>query len=74
MCLTMVAVSASLAAVLVTPVVTCVPLTFLVSGGIWICYVGSAVSHISCSIVAFRSVMPPEMVPWPNCTCPVKTL
>jgi len=60
--------------VLVTPVATCVPITFLVTGGTWIFYVGSAVSHISYSIAAFRSAMPPEMVIWPNCTCLVKTL
>jgi len=41
--------------VLVTPVATCVPITFLVTGGTWILYVGSTVSHISSSIVTFRS-------------------
>jgi hypothetical protein len=38
-----------------TPVATCVPMTFLVSGGTWILHVGSAVSHISSSIVTFHS-------------------
>lgn len=41
--------------VLVTQVATCIPITFLVSGGTCILYVGSAVSHISSSIVTFRS-------------------
>jgi hypothetical protein len=39
----------------VSSTVLVTPITFLVSGGTWILYVGRAVSHISSSIVTFRS-------------------